>query len=175
MTHGLTKEEAIDSYKDEETMASYQKSFEHIQISTDPPELSRLVEGIARSKPRIVVVDTTDMIFVKGVHDEIGKMNEIINGLKSVAQSQECIIIAVHHVNKEAENTGIVKMSNLKGTSNVSQKADKVLAINGERTELRRMISTEKARDEGYMQLMFEFNKRFMQFNQVSGEGGFNA
>jgi len=175
MTHGLTKEEAIESYKDTKRRAEFQKSFEHIQISCDPPELGRLKEGIARSKPRLVVVDTTDMVFVKGVHDEIGKMNEIINGLKAVAQSQECIIIAVHHVNKEAEHNGVVKMSNLKGTSNVSQKADKVLVINGERNELRRMISTEKARDEGYMQLMFEFSKTKMQFNQVSGAGGFNA
>jgi len=175
MTHGLTKEEAIESYRDAKTRAEFQKAFDHIQISCDPPELGRLVEGIARSKPKLVVVDTTDMIFVKGIHDEIGKMNEIINGLKAVAQSQECIIIAVHHVNKEAENTGIVKMSNLKGTSNVSQKADKVIAINGERNEIRRMVSTEKARDEGYMQLMFEFSKRLMQFNQVSGAGGFNA
>ena len=175
MTHGLTKQEAIDAFKNPDDRAEFQKAFEHIQISCDPPELSRLVEGIARSKPKIVVVDTTDMIFVKGIHDEISKMNEIINGLKSVAQSQDCIIIAVHHVNKEAMREGISRITSLKGTTNVVQKADKVLAINGENNEIRRMVHSEKARDEGYMQLMFEFQKDMMQFNQVAGHGGFNG
>ena len=175
MTHGLTKQEAIDAFKNPDDRAEFQKAFEHIQISCDPPELSRLVEGIARSKPKIVVVDTTDMIFVKGIHDEISKMNEIINGLKSVAQSQDCIVIAVHHVNKEAMREGISRITSLKGTTNVVQKADKVLAINGENNEIRRMVHSEKARDEGYMQLMFEFQKDMMQFNQVAGHGGFNG
>jgi len=175
MTHGLTKQEAIDAFKNPDDRAEFQKAFEHIQISCDPPELSRLVEGIARSKPKIVVVDTTDMIFVKGIHDEIGKMNEIINGLKAVAQSQDCIVIAVHHVNKEAMREGISRITSLKGTTNVVQKADKVLAINGENNEVRRMVHSEKARDEGYMQLMFEFQKDMMQFNQVAGHGGFNG
>jgi len=175
MTHGLTKQEAIDAFKNPDDRAEFQKAFEHIQISCDPPELSRLVEGIARSKPKIVVVDTTDMIFVKGIHDEISKMNEIINGLKAVAQSQDCIVIAVHHVNKEAMREGISRITSLKGTTNVVQKADKVLAINGENNEIRRMVHSEKARDEGYMQLMFEFQKDMMQFNQVAGHGGFNG
>jgi len=175
ITHGLSKEQAIGAFRNPDERAEYQKAFNHIQISTDPPELSRLVEGIARSKPKIVVVDTTDMVFVKGIHDEIGKMNEIINGLKAVAQSQECIIIAVHHVNKEAMREGISRITSLKGTTNVVQKADKILAINGENNEMRRMVHSEKARDEGYMQLMFEFKKDTMQFQQLLGSGGFNG
>ena len=102
-------------------------------------------------------------------------LNEIINGLKAVAQSQDCIVIAVHHVNKEAMREGISRITSLKGTTNVVQKADKVLAINGENNEVRRMVHSEKARDEGYMQLMFEFQKEMMQFNQVAGHGGFNG
>jgi len=175
MCHGLTKEEAMAVYRDPEKKREYQKAFSHVQVTCEPPELSRLIEGIARSKPKVVVVDTSDMIWVKGIHDEIGKMNEIINGLKGVAQNQDCIVIVVHHVNKEAQNTGVVRMSSLKGTSNVSQKADKVLVINGEMHELRRSVTSEKARDEGYMQLMFEFSRKDFLFNQVSGEGGFNV
>jgi len=175
MTHGLSKQEALDAFKNPDKRAKYQEAFKHIQVTCEPPELSRLVEGIARSKPKVVVLDTSDMVWVKGIHDEIGKMNEIINGLKSVAQSQDCIVIAVHHVNKEAETTGLVKMSSLKGTSNVSQKADKVLVINGARDEIRRSVQSEKARDEGFLNLMFEFHKKTMLFNQVSGEGGFNV
>ena len=175
MTHNLSKQSAIDAFKNPDDRAEYQKAFKHIQISCEPPELSRLVEGIARSQPKIVVVDTTDMIFVKGIHDEIGKMNEIINGLKAVAQSQNCIVIAVHHVNKEAMREGISRITSLKGTTNVVQKADKVLAINGENNESRRMVHSEKARDEGYMQLMFDFQKVTMQFDQVTTGAGFNG
>ena len=113
----------------------------------EPPELGKLKESIARSKPRIVVIDTTDMIWVKGIHDEIGKMNEIINSLKSIAITQECIVIAVHHVNKEAMREGISTLTSLKGTTNVVQKADKVLAINGDINERMRSVHSEKARD----------------------------
>ena len=175
MCHNLSKEEAMEVYRDPDKRQKYQKAFKHIQITCEPPELSRLVEGIARSKPKVVILDTSDMIWVKGMHDEIGRMNEIINGLKAVAQSQDCIVIAVHHVNKVAENTGIVKMGNLKGTSNVSQKADKVLVINGDRNERRRSLTVEKARDEGYMQMMFNFNPNTFMFEQIDGERGFNA
>lgn len=175
MCHNLTKEEANEVYADPVTRREHMEAFKHVQLTTEPPELSRLIEGIARSKPKVVVIDTSDMIWVKGVHDEIAKMNQIINSLKAVAQKQECIVIVVHHVNKEAQSSGVVRMGSLKGTSNVSQKADKVLVINGEMHERRRSLTTEKARDEGYMQLMFEFQKDYFRFKQVSGEGGFHG
>jgi len=175
MCHNLTKDEANKVYADPVTRRKHMEAFSHIQVTTVPPELSRLTEGIARNKPKVVVVDTSDMIWVKGIHDEITKMNHIINSLKAVAQKQNCIVIIVHHVNKDAQNTGIVRMGSLKGTSNVSQKADKVLVINGEMNELRRSVSSEKARDEGYMQLMFDFISKTFTFKQVSGQGGFNV
>lgn len=175
MTHNMSKSDVMKVYRkpkqgelslDEKDKTQYYEKFKHIQVLCEAPELSKLQETIARMKPKLVVVDTTDMVFVKGVHDEIGKMNAIINGLKATAQNQECIIIAVHHVNKNAMNEGITKITSLKGTTNVVQKADKVLAINGENNDDERWVHSEKARDDGVMKLSFHFDKRDMTFKQ---------
>ena len=155
-------------------IVKYAEKFKHIHILYESPELSKLQETIARMKPQIVVVDTTDMVFVKGVHDELSKMNYIINGLKATAQNQDCIIIAVHHVNKQAMHDGVTTLTSLKGSTNVVQKADKVLALNGENNEDIRSIHSEKARDDGAMKLMFKFDKITMTFNQIVNPTGFN-
>ena len=170
MTHLMSKTQVNDAIKTSGVL-KLQDAFKHIQICCDPPEISRLVDGIARSKPKVVEVDTTDMVFMKGVYDEITKMNEVIGQLKSVAQNQDCIVIAVHHVNKDAEREGFVKLGHLKGTSNTYQKADKVLTINArdnDRDSGFRMVKAEKSRDEDYMQLGFTFDKPHMLFKQVT-------
>jgi len=170
ITHGKSKTDVIKEAKaGVETM--YHNAFKHIQIVCEAPELSRLTDAVARSQPKLVVVDTTDEINVNGTTEEFSKMNQIIGGLKAIATNQDCIVIAVHHVNKQAEQEGFVNMSHLKGTSNTYQKADKVLTINApenSRDTLKRMLKAEKSRDEGHMQLMFEFNKSTMQFNQLN-------
>jgi|7_EtaG_2_1085326.scaffolds.fasta_scaffold23017_1 archaellum biogenesis ATPase FlaH len=176
ITHSLDKNKVMADYKwaeNEGTPINFSDAWKHVNILCEPPELGKLKESIARSQPRIVVIDTTDMIWVKGYHDEIGKMNEIINSLKALAQSQECIVIAVHHVNKEAMKEGISTITSLKGTTNVVQKADKVIAINGDINERMRSVHSEKARDEGFMRMMFHFNKDTFVFEQVDETQGF--
>jgi len=185
MTASLSKEDVMSAYKkpkQQELSLSgtnkpeYYKAFKHINILCESPELSKLQETIARIQPRIVVVDTTDMVWVKGAGtDELSKMNDIINGLKSTAQSQECIIIAVHHINKQAMHDGITTITSLKGSTNVVQKADKVLAINGENNEKLRSLHSEKARDDGNIKLMFEFDKRDMRFIHLPDNNGFSV
>ena len=175
MTASLSKTDVMSAYQkpaqgvlnlEGKKKPEYYKAFKHINILCESPELKKLQETIARMQPRIVVVDTTDMVWVKGVQDELSKMNDIINGLKSTAQSQECIIIAVHHINKQAMHDGITTITSLKGSTNVVQKADKVLAINGENNDNLRSLHSEKARDDGNIKIMFDFNKRDMTFNQ---------
>ena len=176
ITAALSKTDIDESYSDANNKGMksvFSDQWKHISILCEPPELGKLKESIARSKPRIVVIDTTDMIWVKGMHDEIGKMNEIINSLKSIAITQECIVIAVHHVNKEAMREGISTLTSLKGTTNVVQKADKVLAINGDINERMRSVHSEKARDEGFMRMMFKFNNKTFIFEQIEEPEGF--
>jgi archaellum biogenesis ATPase FlaH len=182
MTASLSKTDVMSAYQkpaqgvlnlEGKKKPEYYKAFKHINILCESPELKKLQETIARMQPRIVVVDTTDMVWVKGVQDELSKMNDIINGLKSTAQSQECIIIAVHHINKQAMHDGITTITSLKGSTNVVQKADKVLAINGENNDNLRSLHSEKARDDGNIKIMFDFNKRDMTFNQKTDSEGF--
>jgi len=173
ITHALTKEQVIKDYKNSTVKPNYHEAFKHVHVLCEAPELGKLTETIARMQPKIVVVDTTDMVFVKGIHDEIGKMNAIINGLKAIAQSQEIIVIAVHHVNKQAMHEGVSTITSLKGTTNVVQKADKVFAINGDNNEVMRSVHSEKARDEGFMRMMFKFHKNTMIFEQQANSQGF--
>ena len=115
------------------------------------------------------------MVWVKGAgQDELSKMNAIINGLKATAQSQECIIIAVHHINKQSMHEGITTITSLKGSTNVVQKADKVLAINGDNNDELRSLHSEKARDDGAIKLMFKFDKKDMRFVHQPDTAGFS-
>ena len=183
MTASLSKEDVISAYRKPQQAElnlegtpkpEYYKAFKHINILCESPELSKLQETIARIQPKIVVVDTTDMVWVKGAgSDELSKMNDIINGLKATAQSQECIIIAVHHINKQAMHDGITTITSLKGSTNVVQKADKVLAINGDNNDDLRSLHSEKARDDGAIKLMFKFDKKDMRFVHQPDTAGF--
>ena len=96
-------------------------------------------------------------------------MTAIIRGLKNFAEAQQIIIIAVHHVNKEALVNNRTDIGSLKGTSDVSQKADKVITINGDRDNVRRVVQANKSRDEDnrLMKIMFEFRKKTMQFVEI--------
>jgi|9_EtaG_2_1085328.scaffolds.fasta_scaffold02012_4 hypothetical protein len=164
MTHGMSKIQAMKAFMDNEKRNKLHESFKHIQITCDSPELSRLIDSIATSKPQVVVVDTSDCIIVSNSRGEIDKMNTIIEGLSQVAKKTDVIIIIVHHQNKEATNANNAGIGGLKGTTNVPQKADKVLVINGEMNGVLRHVKTDKARDEGFMQVMLDFNKNSMMF-----------
>ena len=175
ITHSLSKYEVIKQERESEEKLNFYQAFKHIHVLCVPPELNKLTETIARIKPRIVVVDTTDEIFVKGVYSEIEKMNAIISGLKAVAESQECIIIAVHHINKDSMNQGITTKTSLKGTTNVIQKADKVYLLNGSMKEKQRMVHSAKARDESPIRIMFNMNMKTMQFEEIHSSEGFEG
>ena len=93
-------------------------------------------------------------------------MNTIIGSLKEIATQFDCIVIAVHHVNKQASMEGIVTLHSAKGSSNVVQKADKVLSINGSATEMQRSLYCEKNRNGNRIKIMFKFNKPLMKFEE---------
>ena len=167
MTHGLTKQE-VNTTKINGNGGQLSSLFNHIQILDVAPEINRIPEMVAEYQPKILVVDTTDMINVDSYRSEIDKMNTIINSLKSCATQQDIIILAVHHVNKQAALEGWTDLHSAKGSTNVVQKADKVLAINGDKDNIRRMIHAAKARDESKIKLMFDFHVKTMKFEQVT-------
>lgn len=98
---------------------------------------------------------------------DIEKQNNIIDGLKGIAQRNHTIVIAVHHINKVSASQGVVGLHSLKGSTNVVQKADKVLVVKGNRNEIHRVINSEKSRDEGRFEMIAEFDYNTFTFNKT--------
>jgi archaellum biogenesis ATPase FlaH len=167
ITHSLTKHEVIDLEMNQPEKTHLGKEFKQITVLSDPTEISRLEKQIAEIKPSILVVDTTDSINVDKVYNEFEKMNTIINTLKKIAISQDIIIIGVHHVNKESAKEQITNLHSAKGTTTVVQKADKVIAINGNREELVRFVHSEKSRDENTFKMRFQFRPETFKWEQM--------
>ena len=167
ITHGMPKEEIIAEATNESSKSNFGREFKQISVLSDPIELSRLEKQIAEIKPKILVVDTTEDISVDNVYNDFERMNKIINTLKKIAITQDLIVIAVHHINKEGAKTGFTDITAAKGSMSVVQKADKVLAINGDRDKLTRYLVSQKSRDENKMKLQFEFQPKTFRWNQV--------
>ena len=58
-------------------------------------------------------------------------------------------------------------MHSLKGSSNVVQKADKVMVVKGNRNEMHRTITSEKSRDEARFELVTTFQYKTMTFEKL--------
>ena len=164
IVQGYTENEVKKYHNELENVDNLYSLFDHIQFGHIPPDVDKLQETVAYQRPHIVVVDTTDELHVKNVHNDFERMNHIIVKLKDIATNQDCIVLAVHHVNKESAKNGIIDLHSAKGTSTVVQKADKVLTINGTENHTDRMIYSEKNRDGGKLKMMFEFDKKLMTF-----------
>ena len=168
ITHAKTKAE-VDAIEADPLMRnSLYGECKQVRVLDESPEIKRLERLAAEMKPKIMIVDTTDCIEVANVYNEFEKMNTIIKTLKSIAMNQEIIVFGVHHTNKEGHKEGFTEIHHLKGSSTVSQKADKVLTISGEPEKNIRYVKTEKARDEGTIKMKFEFQpKTFAWVQQI--------
>jgi len=146
---------------------SFEEQLGHIQVMTIAPEIEAIKKVIATHEPNILVVDTTDEVHVDRVESEIQRQNIIIGALKEMAQKHNIIIIAVHHVNKISAAGNTIALHSLKGSTNVVQKADKVIMVKGNRDEKARVISSEKSRDDGKFEMTALFDYETMTFRQV--------
>ena len=161
---GYSKDESNKYHKELEDTSTLYDSVDHIHPVHKCPDVDKLEEEVARFNPDIVMVDPTNKIIVRNVHNEFDKMNSIVTRLKDIAVNQECVVIAVHHINKESAKTGYVDLNSAKGSSTVVQEADKVLTLNGTRIESERLITSDKNRDGKGLKIMFTFNKEHMIF-----------
>ena len=146
---------------------SFEEQLGHIQVMTIAPEIEAIKKVIATHEPNILVVDTTDEVHVDRVESEIQRQNIIIGALKEMAQKHNIIIIAVHHVNKISAAGNTIALHSLKGSTNVVQKADKVIMVKGNRDEKARVITSEKSRDDGKFEMTALFDYETMTFRQV--------
>jgi len=159
------KEWVYDAYKTDNV--SFKDKLQHIRIMTIAPEIEAVKKVVAQYEPNVLVVDTTDELQVDGNKGAIEEQNTIIDGLKQIAQRNDTIVIAIHHVNKASAAQGSIGLHSLKGSSNVVQKADKVMVVKGNRNEMHRTITSEKSRDEARFELITTFQYKTMTFERL--------
>lgn len=145
----------------------FEEALKHIKIMTIAPTLEAIKKVVAQNEPNILVIDTTDELQVSGNKGVIEEQNAIIDTLKQIAQKNHTIVFAIHHVNKMSASNNQISLHSLKGSSNVVQKADKVILIRGEESERHRVIQSAKSRDEDKLELVCQFNYETMTFEQT--------
>jgi len=164
MAHNMAKHEVFEFYQKEDSGLS--DAIKHIQIVTETPELSALERMVAEIKPKLIVVDTTDEISIRGMKS-FDKDVQVALGLKHIAEKFNIIVIGIHHTDKATLRGGKVSLASLKGTSAYVQKADKVLAINGKAKHLYRSLDALKARDEKEISIPFELVRKSFWYKEI--------
>ncbi len=161
-----TSDWIINQYKNDPDF-SLQDELDHLNIMVIAPEIEAIKRVVAQYEPNILVVDTTDEMQVDRFDGDIQKQNVIIDALKQIAQRNNTLIFAIHHLNKASASQGTVGLHSLKGSSNVVQKADKVIVLKGNRNEIYRTVMSEKSRDDGRLEFVTEFNPETMTFKRI--------
>lgn len=167
--YGMTKEEVMQYYTKHDNHLS--DRLDHIQVITTAPNLESIKSLIAATEPKIVVIDVVDGISMPFARDENSKIGAIAVELKAIAQQLNTIIFGIHHISKGAASAVSVGaelgVHSGKGSSSIEQKSDKVLAIEGNRDEARRILHSPKARDESPLRVALEFNKQTFRWTQL--------
>lgn len=164
---GQTNDWVINQYKSDPDF-SVKEELDHLKIMVIAPEIEAVKKVVAQYEPNILVVDTTDEMQVDRFDGDIQKQNIVIDTLKQIAQRNNTLIFAIHHLNKASAAQGMVGLHSLKGSSNVVQKADKVVVIKGNRNDQYRTVVTEKSRDDGRLELLTQFHPETMTFTKVN-------
>ena len=159
------KEWVYNAYKEDNT--PFKEKLRHIRIMTIAPEIEAVKKVVAQYEPNVLVIDTTDELQVDGNKGAIEQQNTIVDGLKQIAQRNDTIVLAIHHVNKASATQGAIGLHSLKGSSNVVQKADKVMVVKGNRNEIHRTITSEKSRDEARFEMLTNFDYSTMTFTKL--------
>ena len=161
---GATEEKLI-SLINEKGITYVKDSISHIKIMNVPPYLDSIDQIIADNGAKLVVVDTSDLIHVKGLKLEYEKSVAIAKGLKEIAKKHNVIVLSIQHKNKSSTHEGENSLSSISQAIDSVQKADKVLFIMGEDGQTSRIIKSRKARDNEPLMVALNFNANTMRFN----------
>lgn len=142
----------VDEYYMQNTN-TWSESFSHIDIVTLPPTLDHLRKMIQDHKPHIVVIDTLEDLYVKGVEDAVQKTGILAPQIKEIALQMNVIIICILHMNKSGTEDEKGKsrkptLNGIKGLSSIKQKFDKLFSFYGDRAGFYRTLEIMAARDE---------------------------
>ena len=141
----------------------------HVKFSESSITLADLQKLIMDSEADAILIDTVDQIRVvdkngRETEEYTAKTNALALGLTDIKRTTGKTIIVVHHTSKHGteDSDGRRKkltIHGLKGASAIEQKANTVIAIEGERDEEERLISSLGARDESPFKKLVRFNK----------------
>ena len=171
IANGITKERVMDLHSIDKHESDELKNaitpIEHINVMTSTPEIGSMKQLITELSPKIVVIDTIDVIKVNYNNDPFNKTEIIINELKQLAVQEGIIIVGVSHISKSASFEQKLTVHSSKGNSVIEQKADKVIGIMGERDAKRRVLKSLKSRDEARFQIALTFDYETFRFKEM--------
>ena len=184
IAHKMTKKAVLEHYAVNNNHLS--NALSHIRVIEVAPALDKMKRIIADIRPQVVVIDTLDGLIVESAIGETDHTRKVSIALKQLAVETNTIIIGVHHITKSSVtdqegNRKALTVHSLKGSSAIEQKADKVIAIEGERLELNegddpaafdnvlqpRTIRSLKSRDEDPFLIYAGFDPSTFTFNQI--------
>lgn len=172
IAHGLTVDEVntkmLDPHTDQEAFKAPLQHIKYISTQIDVKELKRVV---AEYQPTIVAIDTLDSLKHGNIVDITVKTQELADELKAIANQFSCIIITVVHINKSSAEDEMGRPRRLtihsnKGSTNVPQKFDKIIAFEGIRNQKERYLKSLGARDEHPVHITLIYDTDTFRMNQ---------
>ena len=149
-----------------------QRIFDNIFTKSACPDINKLKKEIALIEPKIVVVDTMDMIH-SNARGQLEKERDIAVQLKNLANQLDVIVIAIAHKKKSASDRTSEHYNNLKesisGSGAIFQKADKVLFVSSPSGDYKpdRLITSAKNRNEGILRAKMMFWGSTMHYEKA--------
>ena len=133
-----------------------QKAFDNIYYKSASPSVDFIKKEVAMFEPKIIIIDTMDMITSRA-RNRLDQQRDIIIKLKRLALEANCIVFAVAHKTKSSSDIHSEFYNNtnnaISGDGAIFQKADKILFITtpqGQSARTRSLISS-KNRNEGLL------------------------
>jgi GTPase SAR1 family protein len=160
-TFALTKERVGEEYM--KRYEEFDSALDYLAIISDPPEAGSIQRIVAAHNPRIVVFDTFDDIWVKGVADPTGRTEIAAREIRAMTDKMDVVTILIHHISKASlidyrgEKRRLTEHSG-KGSSTFEQKCDNIFTLEGTKANPMRLFTSVKGRDEHPFEVHLWFN-----------------
>lgn len=160
--YGMTKEQTMDAVLTGRPL--FRDRLSHIKMLDMSLNVQDLRKIITTSEVDVVVVDTADQILTPGITDYTARTENLAIEFRNICRDTKAIMLIVHHINKKSSEDDEGRRRPLtihsgKGSSALEQKADKIIAIEGDRDGFLRQIKSLGARDESPFKTTIGFNK----------------
>lgn len=133
---GMSEQEILDYYRNKRN--GLHKDFEWLTFDTNnchPFEIEKRISSLAQ-KPEIVVVDHMGLLNTNH-KDANMKMEEISEGLRTLAIRQNVVVITVSEISKGAIREGNVNdISASRGSFRIAYSANKILSLHADRDKM---------------------------------------